>query len=70
MFFAMINGSLNISRNNCGKMVLRMDQISENLPYIFQHRRQPCPQQQEDAGLAKEEPHGGVREGNPGSQLP
>jgi hypothetical protein len=49
-------------------MVLRMDQISENLHYIFQHKRQTCPQQQEDAGLAQEEPH--VRCGRRRSGLP
>jgi hypothetical protein len=47
----------------------RMDQIAENLHYIFQHGRHPCPQQQEDAGLAQEEPHRGVQEGDLGSQL-
>jgi hypothetical protein len=39
-------------------MVLRMNQIFENLHYIFQHGQQPCPQQQEDAGSPQEEPHG------------
>ncbi len=32
--------------------------------------RQPCRQQQEDAGLAQEEPYGGVGEGDLASQLP
>jgi hypothetical protein len=31
--------------------------------------RQPCRQQQEDAGLAQEEPHGSVGEGDLTSQL-
>jgi hypothetical protein len=39
-------------------------------PLHLQAGRHPCPQQQEDAGLAQEEPHGGVGEGDPASQLP
>jgi hypothetical protein len=37
-----------LSRTTVGKMVSRMNQISENHHYIFQHGRQPCPQQQGD----------------------
>jgi hypothetical protein len=43
-FFCDDNWKSEHIQNNCRKMVLRMDQISENLHYIFQHKRQTCRQ--------------------------
>jgi hypothetical protein len=55
-----LSQNMNISRTTWERWCPRMDQIAENLHFIFQHGRHPCPQQQEDERLAQEEPHSGV----------
>jgi hypothetical protein len=55
-----LSQDMNIFRTTWERWCPRMDQIAENLHYVFQHEWHPRPQQQEDAGLAQEEPQGGV----------
>ncbi len=58
------------SRTTVEKMLSKDGPDSLKSTFHLLARRRPCPQYQEDTGLAPEEPHGGVGEGDLASQLP